>query len=97
MKEISLFYDFSYFGEKFGGGFLSRRAKLVRARLCPAIVMLSLVVPSLTVCTSEQGPPRTPAPAPDLALMLPEPNLGQGKCDKYCYRRRLWEDNKEVW
>ena len=37
--------------------------------------MLSLVVPFLTACTNEQGPPHTPAPAPDLSLMLPEPRL----------------------
>ena len=46
-----------------------------RARLCPVIVMLSLIVPFLTACTNEQGAPRTPAPAPDLSLTLPEPRL----------------------
>ncbi|MBA7599667.1 hypothetical protein ES703_06704 [subsurface metagenome] len=48
---------------------------MVRARLYPVIVMLSLIVPFLTACTNEQDPPRTPEPAPDLALTLPEPRL----------------------
>jgi len=51
---------------------------MVRARLCSVIVILGLVVPFLAVCTNEQGPPRTPAPAPDLSLTLPELSLGQG-------------------
>jgi len=48
---------------------------MIRARLYPVIVMLGLVVPFLTACTNEQGPPRTPAPAPDLSLTLLEPRL----------------------
>ena len=48
---------------------------MVRARLYPIIVMLSLIVPFVISCTNEQGLSVTSEPSPDLALILPAPRL----------------------